>query len=48
MRTPYPYYRYPEDLDIERREKALATFIRSLAALGIFFVGVWVALLVTP
>jgi len=48
MPAPYPFIRYPEDVEAERREKAVKTLIRSLIALGLFFAGVWVGLVVTP
>ena len=47
MTAPYPYYRYPEDLDIERRARFVDTLIRGLIALGLFFAGVWCALVVS-
>lgn len=43
----YPVYRIPEDIDAERRCRAVDVFIRSLCALLFFFAGVWVALAVT-
>lgn len=48
MTAPYPIYRYPEDFNRARRERAVNTLIGAFIAALWMALGFYVALLVTP